>query len=386
MLRLKTLGGATVERAGTALGEVAAQRKSLALLALLAPAGDRGLSRDKIVAYLWPEADPERARHRLTQLLYTLRRYLDTDSLFLGGNDLRLNPALIGSDVQEFSAARRAGELERAAALYGGPFLDGFFLSGAAEFERWVENERTGLANQYSETVEALAADAAARGESRRAAEWWRRLAEEDPLSSRVTLHLMSALAAAGSRAAALEQARDYETVIRNELGAAPSPAVVALAAQLRQRPSEPSVTREPVPRAISLAVLPFANLGPAESNQYFADGLTDELTAVLAQLDGVRVTARTSVQAFRGQEVDAREIGRRLGVTVLIEGTVRQAGDRIRLSVRLVDASDGCHLWSERFERQVSDVFDVQDELSSAIVRGIEAPLRSLVSRQALR
>ncbi len=382
MLRFRTLGGAVVEREGAPAGGVAGQKKSLALLALLAPSGERGMSRDKILAYLWPETEPERAGHRLTQVLYALRRYCNAESLFLGSNELRLNPEVILCDVQEFSAARGAGDLERAVSLYGGPFLDGFFLSGAAEFERWVDNERAGLANQHAEALETLAADAAARGDSRSAAQWWRRLAEQDPLSSRVTVHLMSALAAAGNRAAALEHAREYEALVRDELGAAPNPAIGALAAQLR-RPREPPIRQGTAGSAITVAVLPFANLSSAESNGYFAEGLGDELAAALGRIDGVRVTARTSVQMFRGVELDAREIGRRLGVAALIEGTVRQAGERIRLHVRLVDAGDGLERWCERFDRQVEDVFATQDELTAAILKGIEIPLRSLHSRQ---
>ena len=157
------------------------QRKSLALLALLARAGDRGISRDKLLAYLWPETDPERAGHRLTQALYALRRGLQVGGLFLGSAELRLNAQLMASDVAEFVASHRAGQLDRAVALYGGPFLDGFFLSGAPEFERWMDNERAGLARDYAEALDTLAAEAVARGDLGHAAEWWRRLADHDP-------------------------------------------------------------------------------------------------------------------------------------------------------------------------------------------------------------
>src|ERR671936_619400 len=99
MLRLRVLGNPLVEGSTGPVGGAAAQRKSLALLALLAPAGERGVSRDKLLAYLWPESEPERASHRLTQLLYALRRDLKADALFLGSSDLRLNPDIISADV-----------------------------------------------------------------------------------------------------------------------------------------------------------------------------------------------------------------------------------------------------------------------------------------------
>lgn len=378
MLRLRTLGGAAVESEAGALGGTAAQRKSLALLTLLAVAGDRGISRDKLLAYLWPEIEPERAGHRLAQALHALRRDLRIGDLFLGSAELRLNAALMGSDVVEFGTARRAGELERAVALYAGPFLDGFFLSGAPDFERWVDNERAGLARDYGEALEALAAEAVARGDRGRAAEWWRRLANHDPLSSRVTIHLMSALAAAGSRADAIERARSYQELIQRELDAAPNPAVLALAQQLRQG--------APRGRELSVAVLPFTNLSALSVNDFFAEGLVEELVSGLARLDGVRVAARMSAHAFRATGLDATEIARRLNVSALIEGSLRQSDDRMRLTVQLVDAADGCHLWSERYERRIGDPFAVQDELSQLIVDGVEKHLAGLRSPGATR
>ena len=330
-------------------------------------------------AYLWPEAEPEKAAHRLTQILYAVRRDLDTDDLFLGSGELRLNPERFSSDVREFVAARHAGDLARAVELYAGPFLDGFFLTDAPEFERWVENERAGFAQELVEALEALAAEAAASGDHRQAAQWWQRLAEHDPLSSRVTVHLMSALAAAGDRAEALERARSYQAMLERELEAAPNPAVVALAEQLRRQPAEGLLPGK-VPRPVfSIGVLPFANLSPLPGNDYFAEGLTEELRSALAGLEGVKVAARMSVNAFRKADLDAREIGRRLNVAALLEGSVRQAGDHVRLSVQLIDATDGCHIWSQKYERVVTDVFSVQDEVTGLIVAGIRDALAGL-------
>src|SRR5688500_8397415 len=156
-LRLRVLGAPSLCGGDGPLGGTAAQRKSLALLGLLAPAGDRGVSRDRVVALLWPDAAGERAGHRLTQLLYSLRRDLDADELFLGTTDIRLNPAVITSDLEEFRAALAAGDAESAVTLYGGPFLDGFFLNDAPEFEQWVESERADLARRFASMLEELA-------------------------------------------------------------------------------------------------------------------------------------------------------------------------------------------------------------------------------------
>ena len=234
MLRLTTFGNLSVARGEESLGPAATQRRRLALLALLAAAGDRGLPRDKIVAFLWPEAGEERARHSLTQSLYALRRDLREDELFLGTADLKLNPEVLTSDVADFADAIARREHQRAVALHAGPFLDGCFLSDAPDFERWAEGERARFRRQLEGALEALAATATAAGDHLAAAEWWRRLATLDPLNSRGAVGLMTALAAAGNTSGALQHARIHETLVRSELDAAPDAAVLRLAEQLR--------------------------------------------------------------------------------------------------------------------------------------------------------
>jgi DNA-binding SARP family transcriptional activator/TolB-like protein len=380
MLCMKLLGGAQVERDGVPVTGAAAQRKSLAVLGLLGAAGERGMSRDKILAYLWPEVELEKAAHRLTQILYALRRDLGIDDLFLGSGDLRLNPARVSSDLCEFEAVRREGNLERAVELYRGPFLDGFFLSDALEFERWVENERVGLRQRVVEALETLAAAAAAAGDYRRAAGWWQRLAEHDPLSSRVTVHLMSALAAAGNRAGALDRAQSYQVLLQRELGAAPNPAVLALADQLRRQPREGGFPRpsSAAPLVPAIAVLPFANLSAVPANDYFVEGLTEEVRNALAET-GIKVAARISVDALWKPELDACEMGRRLKVNALLEGSVRQAGAQIRLNVQLIGTTDGCQFWSASHELLVTNAFAAQDHLAALVVTGVRGALAGL-------
>src|SRR4030095_151222 len=130
MLRLCTLGGLTLLVDGTAVTGVMTQRRQLALLALLAVARDTGMSRDKILSYLWPEKDAEGARHILNQQLYAQRR-MANEALFVGRKTLRLTPALFETDLWTFEDALRAGQLEAAVEQYKGAFLDGFFLREA---------------------------------------------------------------------------------------------------------------------------------------------------------------------------------------------------------------------------------------------------------------
>jgi TolB-like protein/Tfp pilus assembly protein PilF len=134
-----------------------------------------------------------------------------------------------------------------------------------------------------------------------------------------------------------------------------------------------------------SIVVLPFADLSPEKDQEYFCDGLAEDIIDALTQVPGLRVMARTSSFAFRGKEEDVREIGARLNVENILEGSVRRAGSRIRVTAQLVKASDGYHLWSQRFDREMTDVFAIQDEISKAIVEKLRLRLagaRPLVKR----
>jgi serine/threonine protein kinase/cytochrome c-type biogenesis protein CcmH/NrfG len=125
-----------------------------------------------------------------------------------------------------------------------------------------------------------------------------------------------------------------------------------------------------------SVAVLPFANLSANADDEYFSDGMTDEVISTLSHLPGIRVAARTSAFAFKGQRVDLRDIARQLGVQTILEGSVRRAGSRVRISVQLVAAADGLHLWSERYDRELADVFALQDEIAQAIGHALHVEL----------
>ena len=143
----------------------------------------------------------------------------------------------------------------------------------------------------------------------------------------------------------------------------------------------------EPAPEN-SIAVLPFANLSRDPADEYFSDGLAEEIRNQLAQVAGLRVAARTSSFAFKGRPEDARAIGRKLGVTALLEGGVRRHGDRVRIDVQLVGTADGYQRWSQTFERTLGDVFELQSEVSRAVIeavgRGRREPLRLPASPEA--
>ena len=190
-----------------------------------------------------PEADSEHGRHSLTQALYSARRALRCDDLFVVNADVRLADARITSDVRDLESAL-SSDPELAVRLYRGPFLDGFFLPNSAEFEQWCSVQRARIEAQIAGALEELAVAASAKGNVRQAAEWWKRLASLSPLDSGIAVHLMEALIAAGDRAGALNYATVHGALLRSELGLEPDPAVVALTLTLRE-PDQISVVAE---------------------------------------------------------------------------------------------------------------------------------------------
>jgi adenylate cyclase len=135
-----------------------------------------------------------------------------------------------------------------------------------------------------------------------------------------------------------------------------------------------------------SIAVLPFADLSPERDQEYFSDGIAEEILNALTKVGGLHVPARSSCFAFRGASVDAREIGRRLGVDTLLEGTIRKAGNRLRISIQLIDARNGYHLWSERFDREIEDIFAIQDEIAHSVLDALGFSLTQREERRLLK
>ena len=498
MFKLHTFGGLSLTQDGQPCERSVIQRRQLALLAALATAGPSGLSRDKLVGLMWPDRANDRARNLLDQALYAARRVFGQSVFLTTQTALSLNPAVLSSDVGEFTEALSRGDPAAAAAIYSGPFLDGLLLADAADFERWASLERTRFAREYQECLESLASGAEGREQWHEAGRWWRRAVDAEPLSGRAARGLIESLVRNGDRAGALEFARVHTTLVRQELGTDVDPAIATLVAAVRAGEGLPPVRHHPshsgvastpsrtgasavvsvpphastaltatvestalreaergvlvppstpaeeagsedggarhtstpsqgpqaaasgrrrriAPWAImsftalitlavagvgvtmwsgnrsavedvatkpppSIAVLPFRNLGPSTKDEYFSDGMTEELIAELSRLRGVRVVARTSSFAFKAKPMDVREIGRALNVTNILEGTVRRIegvpggqGARVRVTAELVDATTGYQVWADQFDRPAGDVLAIQDEISASIMQSLQ-------------
>jgi eukaryotic-like serine/threonine-protein kinase len=147
-----------------------------------------------------------------------------------------------------------------------------------------------------------------------------------------------------------------------------------------------PQTGASPAERAapVSVAVLPFLNRSPEPDNEFFSDGISEELTLALSRVDGLHVVARASAFAFKGSTVEPREIGRRLGVSHVLEGSVRRAGDRVRITAELIATRDGARVWADSYDRRLDDVFAVQDEIARTIVEVLKVRLAGPVQAPA--
>jgi TolB-like protein/DNA-binding SARP family transcriptional activator/lipoprotein NlpI len=458
MYRLVTFGGLALFAEGQGESLRTVQRRPLALLALLAASGRQGLSREKLIGYLWPERESDKARNLLDQAVYAARRGISAEVFVTMPTALALDPDVLPSDVGEFDAAVAAGDHARAVACYTGPFLDGVYLSDASAFERWVDDERARLARLFTASLEALAAEATRAGDFETAAKCWRRVVDAEPLSARSATGYMLALAAHGDRTGALEFFRVYDALVRQEFDTPADPSVAGLAADLRESrvpaaahppaasvpvaPAAPTPVRSapaapgpgrgapagvapqepetppgrgrrmrglvlgavaipllavvavalwmtrPTPIANrmpaaagtdsipSVAVVPFVNVSAQPDNEFFVDGITDELIATLAQLPTLHVSARTSAFSFKGRKATVREVGQALDVQYVIEGSVRRIGRHVLITAELVSVKDGFSKWSAQYDRQLGDIFAVQRDIARAITVSLSGRL----------
>ena len=392
---------------------------------MLAAAGAKGLSRDRVLSVLWAESDSERARHALSQTVYGLHRALGAE-IVLSTPELRLDSQRISSDVDAFRAAVRDKRWSDAAALYAGPFLDGFYLAEAPDFERWTETERTALSSEGIRAISAVATESSKRGDAA-AAEHWRRLTLLDPLNPRFAASYMEALAAQGNRTAALAHGKAHGALLRGEFEAEPDPRVERLMARLRTpaplvissehvalktegTPSTQPPARRPramagaglvallaitgfigwrsararEPRGPVLAVGTIRDLVAPESASVGAV-LSEMLATSLGRISDLRVIANSRMLELTPRGADTSrtaraDAARRAGATELIEGELLPIADRrLRLEIRRVDLRRGV---VQRGYRLIGDdriaLFDSVTNLIAGDFR-MQAPTGSL-------
>jgi TolB-like protein/Tfp pilus assembly protein PilF len=381
-LELRLFGGfGAATPAGCALDIVS--KKNRALLAYLALAPSGSVPRDQLVALLWSDRDDEHARNSLRQALVALRRDLNgvgPSPLVVADDCVALDPSLVRVDAVEFARLAAGGgvqALREAMTLYRGDLLDGLAIFDPA-FEEWVALERERLRDLAIATLERLWPQETA--EQRIAVA--KRLLSLDPLREAAHRALMQAYAEQGNAAVALRQYETCRGLLRRELDVAPAAETEELRRKILRKEVRPTASAESpqeplaLPEKPSIAVLPFSNLSNDPEQEYFADGLTDDIITGLSRVSALFVIAHASTLTYKGKAVDVQQIGRELGVRYVLEGSVRKAGNRVRITGQLVEAATRNHIWAEKYDRPLADFFDLQDEITQNVVASIQTQL----------
>jgi len=384
-VRLRTLGPIELVCADRATAaRIVGQPKRLAVLAFLAarPAGER-VSRDRILATFWPELPAARAQGALRNTLYYLRGALGGEAVVGRGGAVGVSAERVACDAAELLGDPSGKSASSLLDLYRGEFLDGLHIGGSPDFERWVDRMRAALRSRATELAWSLSKEAESLGEWITAARYARRAADLAVDVEGATQRLIRLLDRAGDRAAALAEYERLGSWLESEFGVSPSPETASLVEGVRARSAtRPAASSSGESDAItahrasrSLAVLPFDDLtGDAG---VLAAGLAEDLITALATLRGARVVSRTSVMRFASERPRSmRDVRDVLGVDLVLEGTVRVAGGRVRVTAQLIDAGRDEHVWAETYDRSLTDVFEVQSDIALRIARALDVEL----------
>ena len=387
VLRLGLLG----PLAATSGGEVlpVSSRKGRALLAYLARRKGERVPRDTLAGLLWSDSPNEQARASLRSGLTALRRNLGhaADALTADAEAVTLEAGAVEIDVDRFLDLARGSDrssIESAAELGQGAFLEGLGTV-TPEFDRWMAAERAMLEAEHGAVMLRLCDLAVEAGAQEEVIAIGQKMLAQDPFQEHVHRRVMRACLALGRPDAALRQFETLADILKRDLGVQPDSATQAVASQARaQRRGEaapvreaPAATTPAVPERPSLAVLRFRALGSAEEDGFFGEGLSEDLIVDLSRESELMVVARQSSFRFSAEDMTAGEIGETLGVRYIVGGSVRIAGERLRVTAHLVRCADGAELWAERFDRPMADIFDVQIEIAATVTATVIGHIR---------
>jgi TolB-like protein/DNA-binding SARP family transcriptional activator len=379
-------------------------QKDRALLAVLALSPGVSHSREKLASLLWSDRGDQQARDSLKHALSRLRQSLDSmtpSPIVSDRKTAKIEAGVVSSDVATFGRLLSSGTmsaLEQATALYRGDFLDGIGIRDPA-FEEWLLIERQRLRQCFEEALMRLIGQAMESRSLSVATDAARRLLSLDPLREAACRALMQIHFERGETSQALRLFEGIRDRLYRELGVKPEPETAQLYEAIRQRRSGATPAAEgasaeviapmeltksgpihreplPLPSKPSIAVLPFQNLSGDAEQEYFADGIVEEIITALSRFRHLFVIARNSSFTYRGRAVDVKQIGRELGVRYVLEGSVRKAANRVRITGQLIDASSGMQLWADRFEGGLEDIFDLQDQVTAHVVGAIAPKL----------
>ncbi|RWA72286.1 BTAD domain-containing putative transcriptional regulator [Mesorhizobium sp.] len=372
-----------------------ATRKSTLLFAALVLAGRRGHARERLCEGFWPGRGDAQSRNSLRQALADIRRWFPAAgnaAISIDGDQeaVALTAGPHEADIWLFERKLAEGEtadLAFAADLYRGDVLAGEAIPDG--LDEWFGPYQAKYRQKAQQLVERLSLALPESGSGIEAAceGLAERLLASDPTAEPAHRALMRIHAARGHENAALRQFESCRALLKKHLGVEPEAQTLSLAASPQTRSGNRQTastlgTAQPIAASArphdqpSVAVMPFDNLGGAD-DEYFADGVVEEITAALSRIRNFFVIARQSAFTYKGRFADVREVGLELGVNYVVEGTVRRGGDRLRISVQLVDADTRTQLWSERYEGATEDVFEFQDRIAAQVAGAIHPAIR---------
>ncbi len=379
MIRLRLFGQIEVRDASGIVDLTSA--KLAGLLAVLAAAGDKPVARDTLTDLLWGTHSEEQARQSFRQALSRLRKLLGADAVVSDEYAVRLDPGKVATDIARFTALRERetpDELLEAVALARGEFLDGFAIR-APGFSDWLAAERARIGGQVRAVQVRLAGMAIEANDADAALGHAEAVLRRDPLDEEGHRLNLRALAALGRTAEALKRHQVFLGLLKAELGTGPEATTTALVDGLRHpgpaAPGPNAPGRADAARP-SIAVMPFANLGADPEQAYFADGMVDELITALSRVSWLTVISRSSTFAFRDRPIDTRQAGREFGVRYVLEGSVRKAGDQVRIAGQLIDAATGITIWGAHFDGSLTDIFELQDRVTAKVIGALQPRL----------
>lgn len=406
-LDVRLFGGFEVRRSGESCTAFPT-RKARALFALLARHPGRRHGRESLATMLWPDSAEPEARSSLRQALKLLRRALagHGNTIIVGDRDaLALAPEAAVVDVDLFERLQEEENLEaleQAAALYQGEFLEGMTLADGP-FDDWATVERMRLSERALDVFSKLLAARLQAGETEPAIDAALRLLALDPLQEHVHRHLMQLYLELGRRGSALEQYRVCRTTLERELGTRPEPETERLYQEIRRArhavevaaatPESTAKPEIPVPSRLAdpllerpaVAVLPFANLSGDPEQTYFSDGLSEDIITSLAGWRTFPLIASNSTLACRDEQHDLRAVADSLDARYIVDGSVRRAGNRMRVTARLIESQSGRHLWADRFDFDLHDILAVQEEAAQKIAAIVEPELEQAESHRII-
>jgi TolB-like protein len=364
-------------------------RKDRLLLAYLALSAGRPLARDRLAGLLWGDRGETQARDSLRQSLAAIRqafRQIELDPIMSDRDSVSFDPNQIEIDVIAFERlATKDSARVQAAMLYRGALLDG--VDGVTpEFEAWLGPERERLASTAVRVVEQVAHSSERSEEAICLA---RQLLARDPLCEPVYRALMRLHVASGDRAAALKIYAACRDALKRELDTTPDLQTEALYRDVlidRPASSIAAGAAGPVMERPSIAVLPFSNLSADPELDHLCEGLSEDIITGLGRFRLLFVIDRHSSSAVAGQTSDVAEIGQRLGVAHLVQGSLQRLGDQVRITVRLIKADTRSQLWAEAYGCALSDILTVPDKVTGAIISTLHGRVESSLLEQSRR